>query len=88
MVLPSYLQPIHDSGAYPWPIERLYPQAMQATWEAILKNPKEQQQDTDVEEATRRLVAMKLARMVKGGELPPQEVQSKMNYRSEFDARV
>jgi hypothetical protein len=88
MVLPSYLQPIHDSGAYPWPIERLYPQAMQATWEAILKNPKEQQQDLDVEEATRRLVAMKLARMVKGGELPPQEVQSKMNYRSEFGALV
>ena len=86
MVLPSYLQPIHDSGAYPWPIERLYPQAMQATWEAILKNPKEQQQDLDVEEATRRLVAMKLARMVKGGDLPPQEVQSKMNYRSEFGA--
>lgn len=85
LVLPSYIQPVHDYGAYPWPIERLYPQAVNATWDAILKNPSQiGPQGRDVEEEARKLVAQRLARMVKGGNLPPQEVQAKMNYRSEY----
>jgi hypothetical protein len=38
-----------------------------------------------LEQEARKLVAQKLARMVKGGNLPPQEVQAKMNYRSESE---
>jgi hypothetical protein len=86
LVLPPYIQPVHDFGAYPWPIERLYPQAVSATWDAILKDPsKVGPQGKDLEQEARKLVAQKLARMVKGGKLPPQEVQAKMNYRSESE---
>lgn len=84
LVLPPYIQPVHDFGAYPWPIERLYPQAVSATWDAILKDPsKVGPQGKDLKQEARKLVAQTLARMVKGGKLSPQEVQAKMNYRSE-----
>ena len=88
MVLPPYIQPVHDYAAYPWPIERLYPQAVSATWDAILKDPSQLgPQGKDLELEARKLVAQKLARMVKGGRLPPQQVQERINYRSESHER-
>jgi hypothetical protein len=78
------MQPsVHDMGMYPWPIENVYPQAMSAAWEAVMKRPGDV---ANPEEETRKLAAQTLARLAKGP-LPPQVVQSRVNYRSRYRPR-
>lgn len=76
-----YVQPtIHDMASYPGSIGQIYPQQVPTAFDAIMKVAGK---GKNMDEDARRLASQRLARLAKVA-VPPQVVQDKMNYRSEY----